>query len=180
MSSSVGVLIYKENEHLLRNPLCLGPRGVHMGGLVDPSSEAPLGFTKADFKGRVWHIGCHDEACVHALKGERCNSCWLIPGVDMGDVPPKTDGEFEHLAECDSEMWGGTISLDGTIGQISRKELRSYIEAKRGGISALVPRYCSICFHAGASGEGYWTGDDALTMACNSSSSSTSFKLMSR
>ena len=71
---------------------------------------------------------CHDEAWVHSLKGERC--CWLIPGVDMGDIPAKSDGEFEHLAELDCEHKGGSISLDGTVGQISRKDLHHFIACK--------------------------------------------------
>ena len=71
---------------------------------------------------------CHDEACVHTLKGE--GWCWLIPGVDMGDIPPKSDGKFKHLAELDAEHEGGCISLDSTVGQISRSELHEYIKDK--------------------------------------------------
>ena len=89
--------LYKLNHKLLDDPACIGPRGLHNGGCLNPANaEIILPFArKIDFPGRVWIIMCHDEACVHTLKGERC--CWMIPGVDMGDIPPKSDGEFEHL-----------------------------------------------------------------------------------
>ena len=146
--------LYNNNKHLLDDLECLGPRGLHMGGQVDPARVANiLPFAKkVDFPGRVWILMCHDEACVHSLKGERC--CWLIPGVDMGGIPAKSDGEFEHLAELDCEHEGGSISLDGTVGQISRKDLHNYIACKRKGTLMVVPRWGSVRMHGGAGGEG--------------------------
>ena len=153
--------LYTANSSLLLDDRCIGPRGIHMGGCVNPENASKvLPFAKAvDFPGRIWHLMCHDEACVHTLKGERC--CWLIPGVDMGDIPPKSDGEFEHLAEVDSELTGGTLSLDGSVGQTSRSELREYMKAKREGRLCKIPCWSSIRMHGGAAGEGYWLGDDA-------------------
>ena len=150
------------NHHLLDHESCKGPRGIHMGGAVNPANAATLlPFCKGiDFPGRIWHISCHDECCVHALKGER--GCWLIPGVDMGDIPPKSDGEYEHLAENDVEMQGGTLSLTLQPGQISREDMRKYIAAKRARqVDYPVPHYSSVRMHAGAGAEGSWFGDDA-------------------
>ena len=153
--------LYNCNKHLLDDPGCMGPRGLHMGGQVDPGRKNDiLPFAKKiDFPGRIWILMCHDEACVHTLKGE--GWCWLIPGVDMGDIPPKSDGEFEHLAELDAEHEGGCISLDGTVGQISRTQLHEYIKDKRAGQKVKVPRWASVRMHGGAGGEGYWLGDDS-------------------
>ena len=83
----------------------------------------------------------------------------------MGDIPPKSDGEFEHLAELAAEHEGGCISLDGTVGQISRTELHEYImiKDKRAGHKVKVPRWAlpSVRMHGGAGGEGYWLGGDS-------------------
>ena len=74
---------------------------------------------------------------------------------------------MEHLAEldCECELEGGCISLDGTVGRIckiSRTELKFYISEKRAGRSVAIPRWESVRMHGGAGGEGYWLGDDAL------------------
>ena len=154
--------MWDRNKHLLEDPSCLGPRGIHMGGAVNPANAAKLlPFAKdMDFEGRIWHLACHDECCVHALKGER--GCWLIPGVDMGDIPPKSEGEYEHLAEADLEIQGGTLSLTMLPGQISRTDMRAYIAAKRAkNLDYLVPHYSSVRMHAGQGAEGSWFGDDS-------------------
>ena len=153
---------WSSHHHMLQEACCKGPRGMGMCGAMHPGNvDKPLPFCPGiDFPGRVWHIACHDEACIHALKGEQ--GCWLIPGVDMGDIPPKSDGEYEHLAEVDAELEGGTISLTRLPGQISRQDMRKYIKAKRERqVAYPVPHFSTVRMHAGSGGEGAWFGDDA-------------------
>ena len=154
---------WESHHHLLEDDRYKSPgRGIGLGGAIHPNNVTKLlpFLPGIDFPGKTWLIGCHDEACVHALKGER--GCWLIPGVDMGDIPPKSDGEYEHLSELDMEIEGGTLSLTRLPGQISRQQLRAYIKAKRDKVLHYkVPHYTSVRMHAGAGGEGSWFGDDA-------------------
>ena len=99
---------------------------------------------------------CHDEACIHSLKEEQM--CWLIPGVEMGAMPTKSDTE-----EADTEVSVGCLRLDGEIGKCTRKEMTNYIRAKHNGENPLIPHHSSIWMHAGKGNhqEGSWTGDDA-------------------
>lgn len=141
-----------------------GPRGIHLGGQPNPSNANHiLPFCKAiDHPGKVSILMCHDECCIHSLKEERM--CWLIPGIEMGAMPTKSDGEILHLSEADAEVGPGCLSLDGEIGKIYRKDLIEYIRAKHNGEDPLVPHHSSIWMHAGKGNhqEGSWTGNDAL------------------
>ena len=78
----------------VKQPGILGPRGLVLGGCPNPeNSQNILPFCKAiDHSGKVWIIMCHDECCIHSLKEEKY--CWLIPGVEMGAMPTKSDGEM--------------------------------------------------------------------------------------
>ena len=150
-------------EVLERDVRCLGPRGIHLGGQVNPNnSSSVLPFCRhIDHPAKVWIILCHDECCVHSLKEE--THCWLIPGVEMGEMPTKSDGEILHLSEADAEVSPGCLSLDGTIGRINRKDLKEYIRAKHAKENPRIPLHSSIWMHAGKGNhqEGNWEGDDA-------------------
>ena len=57
------------NSSLLLDERRIGPRGIHMGGWVNPENASKmLPFAKACavdcFPGRIWHLRCHDEACA--------------------------------------------------------------------------------------------------------------------
>jgi hypothetical protein len=152
-----------EASGLLESPYCRGPRGTHMGGMPNPefqTSDHILPFARAvDSVGKVWHTGCHDECCVHCLKEE--GFAWFIPGVDMGDMPTKSDGDILHMSEMDMELAPGCLSLDGEVGAIQRKEMHDYIQGKHRGENPKVPLYSSVHMHAGKGHEGSWMGDDA-------------------
>ena len=111
---------------LLDQPECRGPRGINMGGAVKPNyPQSVLPFARStDHPGKTWHILCHDECCVHALGEE--GTMWVIPGVEMGDFPSKSDVDINHLAEPDSEVEPGCLTLDGVISQTERKDLLAY------------------------------------------------------
>ena len=91
---------------------------------------------------------------------------WVIPGVDMGDFPSKSNGDINHLAEADAEFEPGCLTLDGEISQTERVDLLKY-HKDRADPSAdpLVPHHSSITMHAGKGHEGSWYGDDALAHA---------------
>ena len=142
---------------------CIGPRGTNLGGGVSRASIfSPLSFIpkELDHKLKIWIIVCHDECCVHTNEGEAF--CWKIPGIEMGDCPPKSKGDIIHLADANAELKSGTLSLDGLLGMITRKELRHYIKMKREGKEVPVPKYITVWMHAGSAGEGYWIGEDAM------------------
>ena len=138
-----------------------GPRGISMGGEVKPYYGKLMSFMAdgVDRVGKIWHLGCHDECCVHTLQEE--GWMWIIPNVDHGDMPTKSDGEICHLAEMDVEFGCGALSLDGKLGQIERKEMVAYLRDKHLGLNPKIPLYTSIAMHAGKGNEGSWEGDDA-------------------
>ena len=86
---------------------------------------------------------------------------WVIPGLEMGDMPTKSDGEICHLSEADAEFGCGCLSLVGMPGWITRKDLVEYIRAKRAGENPLIPHFSTVYMHAGKGHEGSWEGDDA-------------------
>ena len=146
-----------ETEH------CIGPRGINMGGAFRPSTDyVRLSFVPShiDRPGKRWILICHDECCVHTNEGEAY--CWKIPGIEMGDCPPKSKGDIIHLADANAELRSGCLSLNGELGMITRKEMRHYIHEKHAGRAVAVPIYNTVIMHVGASGEGYWTGEDAM------------------
>ena len=132
-----------------------------MGGAVKPNyTNRLLPFTRADRPRKTWHNMCHDECCVHALGEE--GTMWVIPGVEMGDFPSKSDADINHLAEADAEFAPGCLTLDGEIGQTERKDLIHYHnERANPNSNPLVPHHSSITMHAGGGNEGSWMGDDA-------------------
>jgi hypothetical protein len=137
-------------SELLKAALCICPRSVNLGGAPKSSEGAKLlSFVPAhiDHVGKVWIIVCHDECCVHTNKGE--TYCWKIPGVEMGDCPPKHKDDIIHLADANAEMESGTYSLDGELGMITRKELRNYIKKTRAGESVSVPRHYTMAGESG-------------------------------
>ena len=143
-------------SELLKAAACIGPRSVNLGGAPKPSEAAALlSFVPAhiDHVGKVWITVCHDECCVHTNEGE--TYCWKIPGIEMGDCPPKHKGDIMYLADANAEIESGTYSLDGGLGMISRKELRNYIKKKLAGEAVNVPTHYTVWMHAGGSGEGY-------------------------
>ena len=70
---------------------CIGPRGIRLGGMKRPGSRPCLPFNVNDHPEKMWLIMCQDECCVHTLKEERM--AWVIPGLEMGDMPTKSDGD---------------------------------------------------------------------------------------
>lgn len=147
---------------LTNDHLCVGPRFTKLGGMRNNNDVKPLSFVPhhIDRLDKLWITICHDECCVHTNEGQAY--CWKIPGVEMGECPPKSKGDIIHLADACAELGAGTFSLDGELGMITRKEMRSYIRAKREGREVKVPTYYTVWMHAGSSGEGYWTGEDAM------------------
>ena len=115
-----------------------------------------------DHPGKVWIIMCHDECCVHTYDGQMY--CWKIPGVQMGDCPPKSKDDILHIADANGEMEAGTYSLDGKLGMITLKELKAYIKGKHDGSNPLVPRYFTVrMFAGGGKGkEGWWLGESSM------------------
>ena len=150
---------------MLDKPECTGPRGINMGGAVKPDySNRLLPFTRADRPRKTWHLMCHDECCVHSL-GEQ-GTMWVIPGVEMGDFPSKSDADINHLAEADGEFAPGCLTLDGEIGQTERKDLIKYHNDRANpNENPLIPHHSSISMHAGGGNEGSWMGDDACAHA---------------
>ena len=150
---------------MLDKPECIGPRRINMGGAVKPDyTNRLLPFTRADRPRKTWHIMCHDEFCVHALGEE--GTMWVIPGVEMGDFPSKSDADINHLAEADGEFAPGCLTLDGEIGQTERKDLIKYHnERANPNSNPLIPHHSSISMHAGGGNEGSWMGDDACAHA---------------
>ena len=141
---------------------CVGPRFIKLGGMRNSSDVKPLSFVPQhiDRLDKMWITVCHDECCVHTNEGEAY--CWKIPGIEMGECPPKSKGDIIHLADANAELGAGTFSLVGELGMITRKEMRNYIQAKCKGREVKVPTYNTVWMHAGSSGDGYWTGEDAM------------------
>ena len=162
-----GEMIDKDKVHnlfdsgLLDDPHCIGPQGIRMGGRSRPGVRPNLPFNVTDHGTKIWLIMCQDECCVHTLKEEQY--AWIIPGLEMGDMPTKSDGDLCHLSEADAEFGCGCLSLVGKPGWISRKQLVEYIRAKRAGENPLIPHYSTVHMHAGKGNgkEGSWEGDDA-------------------
>jgi hypothetical protein len=151
-----------ENLHdsgLLDAAGCIGPRGIRLGGMKRPGPRPNLPFNVNDHAQKVWIIMCQDECCVHTLKEERM--AWVIPGLEMGDMPTKSDGDICHLSEADAEFGCGCLSLVGKPGWITRKDLIGYISAKRAGENPPLPHFSTVYMHAGKGHEGSWEGDDA-------------------
>ena len=129
-----GGMIDKDKVHnlfdsgLLDDPHCIGPCGIRMGGRSRPGVRPTLPFNVTDHGTKVWLIMCQDECCVHTLKEEQY--AWIIPGLEMGDMPTKSDGDICHLSDADAEFGCGCLSLVGKPGWITRKELVEYIRAK--------------------------------------------------
>ena len=148
---------------LLEDEACIGHRGVNLGGRVDPSrSNTLLPFIKTDHNNKTWHIGCHDECCVYALEDER--EAWFIPGIDMGDMPTKSHGDIEALAQMDNEFGAGCITLSGAVGQTHIKDMSSYIRDRHDGKDCLVPHFSSVRMYAGQGEgkDGTWAGKESL------------------
>ena len=148
----------------VKQPGILGPRGIKLGGQPNPEHASKiLPFCRAiDHVGKIWILMCHDECCIHSLKEEQY--CWIIPGVEMGAMPTKSDGKILHLSEADAEIQNGCLSLDGRIGHITKKELEAYIQGKHNGENPQIPLHSSVWMHAGKGNhqEGSWTGEHAL------------------
>lgn len=146
---------------LLDHAECQGPRGINLGGCINPANQAVVCELAGavDRPGKVWISMCHDECCVHSLKEEKM--AWIIPGIEMGDMPKKSDGDICHLSEADGEFGPGCLSLTGAPGMISRTTMREYLRAKRAGENPLVPHHATVYMHAGGANEGSWEGDDA-------------------
>ena len=132
-----------------KDPACLGPRGINLGGAPNPNNAGMLlPFCKSVAReGKVRIVLCHDECCIHSLKEEQ--HCWLIPGVEMGEMSTKSDGEILHLSEADAEISLGCLSLSGTIGRTTRVQMKEYIRAKRAGENPRIPHHSSVWMHAG-------------------------------
>ena len=147
---------------LTTKPECVGPRERNLGGAVRAVGGSLLSFVPPhiDRLDKVWIIVCHDECCVHTNEGQAY--CWKIPGIEMGDCPPKSKGDIIHLADANAEVKSGCLSLDGKLGMITRKEMKNYISRKRKGEAVRIPLHGTVWMHAGASGEGYWMGEDAM------------------
>ena len=102
---------------------CIGPHGINMGGAPRPSTgHSKLSFTPnhIDRITKILIIVCHDECCVHTNEGQAY--CWKIPGIEMGDCPPKSKGDIMHLADANAELEPGCFSLDGELGTYDHKE----------------------------------------------------------
>ena len=153
---------FPTSDYYLNSSLNLGPRGINLGGCCNPRNRNLLPFIPNDRPGKIWMILCQDECCVHTLKEE--GYCWLIPGVEMGDMPTKSDGEILHMSESDAEFGCGCLSLDGKIGFITLKELAAYIKDKHEGKNPKIPLHSSVHMHAGKADhkEGSWEGKHAF------------------
>ena len=134
-----------------------------MGGSVNPGHKALLPFARSvDHEGKIWHIMCQDECCVHDDEGELW--MWIIPDEQMGDLPSKHHGNNLHTSEADIEEGCGMLSLTGEPGDITKGDLVNYITKKHAGECVAVPLYSAVDMESGlADGkEGNWTGALAL------------------
>ena len=134
-----------------------------MGGSVNPGHKALLPFARSvDHEGKIWHIMCQDECCVHDDEGELW--MWIIPDEQMGDLPSKHHGNNLHTSEADIEEGCGMLSLTGEPGDITKAVLVNYITKKHAGECVAVPLYSAVDMESGlADGkECNWTGALAL------------------